>query len=213
MGDNIQAFVLGALYIFSPSYCKMWELSCPDAAFSEAECPSVWVTLCSRHAEFSNIITQLPLLLTSSIPCIHIFGDCHCHTKVMWQEVILGSVHIYHFLLPETRSKRKHIWVCSGRKEILDNISMHETHQFISNPALFTHLSLEFIFSTAEKKRKVNPLCPTCALSSAEMQQWGLGLPCSLNSASRYLWPLLLLSLCAVLPPPFQLLSPYPKEL
>lgn len=81
----------------------------------------------------------------------------------MWQEVVLGSLDIYHFLLPETRSKRKHIWVCSARKEILDNISIHETHQFINNPGLFSHLSLEFIFSTAEKRKVksiMSYLCP-----------------------------------------------------
>lgn len=132
--------------------------------FLRLNVPSVWVTPCSRHAEFSNIITQLPLLLTSSIPCIHSFGDCHCYTKVMWQEVVLESLHIYQFLLPETRSKRKHIWVFSGREGILDNISMHETHQLISYSCLFSHLCLEFIFSTAEKRKVKSTMSYLCPL-------------------------------------------------
>lgn len=43
------------------------------------------------------------------------------------------------------------------------------------------------------------------------MWHWSLGLPCSLSSASGYLPSRLFPCLCAVLPPPFQLLSHFPE--
>lgn len=87
----------------------------------------------------------------------------------MWQEVVLGSLPIYHFLLLETKSNRKHTWVLQGR-EILGNISIHDTHQFITLPGLCSHLSLEFMFSRVEKgkvKSIMSYLCPLLCRSAA----------------------------------------------